>query len=96
MLRALGFRAIDPMNPDKMLPRFRVLFNTVPAPVLSDAQVFRCRPDCIKIELASTRGIGGSQVISAGGLPGKTVPESSGKLIAESILRILFKKEADA
>ena len=96
MLRALGFQAADPMSLDEILPRFRVLFNTVPAPILSDAQVFHCRPDCIKIELASTKGIGGSQVISAGGLPGKTVPETSGKLIAESILRILFQKEADA
>ncbi len=96
MLRALGFQAVDPGKLEPILRRFRVLFNTVPSPILSEAQVFHCRPDCIKIELASTRGIAGSQVIPAGGLPGKTVPETSGALIAESILRILFKKEADA
>ena len=94
MLKALGFHSADPGNLEPVLRRFRVLFNTVPAPILSDAQVFHCRPDCIKIELASIRGIAGSQVIVAGGLPGKTVPETSGTLIADSIIRILAKKEA--
>ena len=94
MLRALGFRCADPSKLEPMLNRYRVLFNTVPAPVLSDAQVIHCRPDCIKIELASVRGIAGSQVIHANGLPGKTVPETSGTLIAESIIRILSAKEA--
>ena len=94
MLKALGFQAADPNTIESILHRFRVLFNTVPAPVLSDAQVFHCRPDCTKIELASIRGIAGAQVIQASGLPGKTVPETSGELIANSIIRILFKKEA--
>jgi len=94
MLRALGFRAADPSNLEPILSNFRVLFNTVPAPILSDAQMFHCRADCIKIELASIRGIAGSQVIPANGLPGKTVPETSGTLIANSIIRILTAKEA--
>ena len=94
MLRALGFQAVDPQNLEPILHRFRVLFNTVPAPILSDAQMFHCRPDCIKIELASIRGIAGTQIIQANGLPGKTVPETSGSLIADSILRILAAKEA--
>ena len=93
ILEALGFHSADPGNLEPVLRRFRVLFNTVPSPILSDAQVFHCRPDCIKIELASTRGIAGSQVIVAGGLPGKTVPETSGRLIADSIVRILSAKE---
>lgn len=96
MLQALGFRSADPNNLEPILRRFRVLYNTVPAPILSDAQMFHCRPDCIKIELASVRGIAGSQVIPANGLPGKTVPETSGALIADSIIRILSAKEADS
>ena len=94
MLQALGFRSADPKSLEPILRRFRVLYNTVPAPILSDAQMFHCRPDCIKIELASVRGIAGSQVIPANGLPGKTVPETSGALIADSIIRILSAKEA--
>lgn len=94
MLQALGFHSADPAKLEPILRRFRILFNTVPQPILSDAQVFHCRPDCIKIELASVRGIGGPQVIQANGLPGKTVPETSGRLIADSIIRILDAKEA--
>lgn len=93
MLRALGFGAADPNHLEPLLRRFRVLFNTIPSPILSDAQAFHCRPDCIKIELASVKGIAGSRVIPAGGLPGKTVPEASGALIADSIIRILSAKE---
>ncbi|MBO5892349.1 MAG: hypothetical protein J6Q30_06510 [Oscillospiraceae bacterium] len=94
ILRALGFGAADPNKLEPILRRFRVLFNTIPYPILSETQVFHCRPDCIKIELASIRGIAGSQVIPANGLPGKTVPETSGTLIADSIIRILSNKEA--
>ena len=94
MIQAFGFSSVNPNKLDPVLGNFRILFNTVPAPVLSEAQVFRCRPDCIKIELASVRGIAGSQVIPANGLPGKTVPETSGTLIANSIIRILSAKEA--
>lgn len=96
MLQALGFRSADPMHLEPLLQQFRVLFNTIPSPILSDAQIFHCRPDCIKIELASVRGIAGSQVIPANGLPGKTVPETSGNLIADSIIRILSAKEASS
>lgn len=89
MLGALGFRAEDTLALNPSLIRYRVIFNTVPAPVLTDAQIRHCRPDCIKIELASTDGIAGPGVIRARGLPGKDTPEASGELIAKSIIRIL-------
>lgn len=94
ILQALGYRAVDPGQLNETLSEYRVIFNTAPAPVLSDAQVRHCRNDCLKIELASTDGIAGANVIPARGLPGKEAPESSGKLIAQTIFRILAKKEA--
>lgn len=94
MLQALGYRSEDPKNLECRLHQYRILFNTIPAPVLSDAQTLLCRPDCIKIELASVQGIAGSHVIHARGLPGKSVPEASGTLIANSLIRIMTKKEA--
>ena len=87
MLLALGYEALDPGSIGA-LNRFRVIFNTAPAMVISDADVVRCRPDCVKIDLASAPGIGGSGVIWARGLPGKMAPESSGQLIARTILRL--------
>ena len=63
------------------------------APVISEAEISRCRPDCYKLDLASIQGIPGQDVIWARGLPEKDAPESSGKLIADAINRLLFKKE---
>lgn len=88
MLSALGFASIEPNGLGYALMRYRVIFNTVPAPVLSEAQQVHCRPDCLKIDLASVQGIAGSDVIWARGLPGKDAPESAGELIARTVFRL--------
>ena len=93
LLQALGYGAVSTEDLDRTLSRYRVIFNTVPAPVLDAAQCRECDPDCIKIELASQPGIAGNNVISALGLPGKYAPESSGNLIANTIIRLLQRKE---
>ena len=46
-----------------------------------------CQKDCIKIELASQPGIAGNDVINARGLPNLEAPETSGELIARTVLR---------
>ena len=48
-----------------------------------------CFGNALKIDLASKPGIGGSDVIWARGLPGKDAPESSGELIAKTIIRLM-------
>lgn len=93
MIRALGYEAEDPQQLGPILRCYRAIFNTAPAPILSHDQSAHCRPDCVKIELASSPGIAGDDVISALGLPAKLAPESSGKLIARSVLRLLAHKE---
>lgn len=90
-LEALGYDAED--TADLELAGYRVIFNTVPSPILSKSQLIHCRPDCVKIELASKPGIEGEDVILAGGLPGKYAPESSGKLIARTVLRLCAREE---
>lgn len=71
-------------SPDDTHP-YHLIVNTAPAHVLTvhedSASVF--------IDLASVKGIEGSNVIWARGLPGKYAPERSGKLIADTILRLL-------
>lgn len=80
LLRALGYRALPLAGID---PRpYRVIFNTAPAPVLDAGEGLR-------IDLASQKGIAGDNVLWARGLPGKMLPESSGKLIAQTVLRYL-------
>ena len=94
MLQALGFGAADPTGLEGSLPSYRMIFNTAPELILSKTQLASCRSDCILIDLASKQGIESSKAIWARGLPGKDTPESSGKLIAETVIRLLTEKEA--
>lgn len=85
MLTALGIRAVAVQQLDPT--QYRLIFNTAPAMLLP-----QCPGNALKIDLASNLGLGGLDVIWARGLPGKDAPESSGKLIADSIIRILNKE----
>lgn len=64
---------------------YSVIFNTVPALLYSCEQF----TEGIIIDLASKPGISGSNVIAAKGLPGKIAPETSGTLIAKSVISML-------
>lgn len=94
MAAALGYDTIAPNLLHRRLADFRLIFNTAPAPVLFAEQVALCRKDCVKIDLASVKGIAGDDVIWARGLPNIHTPESSGRLIAETVIRILQEKES--
>ena len=84
MLCALGFNAI---GMDDSIGKYRLILNTVPEAVFAD-EIIKCT-DCVKIDLASRKGLAGDDVICARGLPGKLAPESSGQLIADTILRYI-------
>lgn len=92
-LVSLGFRSLSPQEAAAHLSDFRMICNTIPAQVLSGSAVCQCA-GVIKIDLASQKGLIGEDVIWARGLPGIHAPESSGKLIAKTILRL--DKEAGA
>ena len=93
ILSALGYEAEITGFPAYVLGRFRVIFNTAPSPLLSAQDLTHCRPGCLKIELSSTSGLECKDVILARGLPGRDAPESSGKLIAQTVLRLDTRKE---
>lgn len=86
MVEALGLHAVATDALKSIIPQFRLIYNTVPAPVLDKDAPYRL--NCIAIELASKPGIAGT-VIDGRGLPGKLAPESSGMLIAETITRLI-------
>ena len=88
MALTFGFQAVVPgnWNPKK----YRAIVNTVPAPLLNAAD---CAPNALLLDLASLRGITGDRVNWARGLPGVCVPETSGKLIAKTVLRLILGKE---
>lgn len=89
MAEALGYQAVDPQTLGRELNGYRLIFNTAPATVLTQEQTAHCRDNCLKIDLASQKGIEGDHVLWARGLPGKNAPESSGALIARSVIRLL-------
>lgn len=90
---SLGFGALDIGDLSFALMRYRVIVNTAPSPILTEPQIAHCRPDCVKLDLASVKGIAGDDVIWARGLPGKDAPESSGQLIAKTAIRLASRKE---
>ena len=83
----MGFSAVDSEQIDA--GKYRLIINTAPALILEERQ---CRQDAVLIDLASKKGIVGDGVIWARGLPGKHAPESSGILIAQTLLRYLGKE----
>ena len=93
MLRTLGYDTEDSNNLNYGLVRYRVIFNTAPTMVITENALEFCQSNCLKIDLASEKGIAGNDVIWARGLPGKDAPETSGELIARSILQLRQKGE---
>lgn len=90
MIHALGYHSVPISEVRQGLPHYRAIFNTVPEMILPD---MNCRPDCVAVELASKPGMFGGSILSARGLPGKYAPEESGRLIAETFIRLSLKKE---
>ena len=90
-LAKLGISAV--LTSDITPKHYRLIVNTAPLHVLDDEAVDLCK-EAIKIDLASEKGLPGEDVIWAKGLPGRCAPESSGKLIAKTFLRLWKESEA--
>lgn len=86
MLAALGYGTADFQKVD--LAQYRVVFNTAPTMLFP-----KCPGSALKIDLASRLGLGSGDVIWARGLPGKDAPESSGQLIAQTLIPKLRKEQ---
>lgn len=85
MIEALGYRSC-PIE-QICAAKYRLIVNTVPAMVLPSAP-----GTALKLDLASTPGIGGKDVVQAKGLPGLLAPESSGALISQIITQWIKEK----
>ena len=81
LLAAFGYGTKEP---DQLSGSgYQVIFNTVPATVMEEESLGDCPA---VIDLASVPGILGERAVRARGLPGIYAPETSGKLIADTIL----------
>lgn len=88
ILEALGYSAVTMMQLPQAAQKCKLLYNTVPAPVLDVEGL-----SCISIDLASVQGLEGHSVIQARGLPGKMTPEATGRLMGKTIMRLLREEE---
>ena len=92
MAESAGYSSLHIDSIQTEICNYDTIINTAPAPVLKEADFDSCS-SCLKIDLASVRGIAGDDVVWARGLPGKFAPEQSGQLIAETFLRILKEEK---
>ncbi len=92
----LEFRLID-----EEICKFKVVFNTVPSPVLTKERLMLMHPDSIIIDLASEPcgtdfsaakelGITAEKAL---GLPGKFAPKTAGEIMKDTVLNILSEME---
>lgn len=86
LLAALGYKALDRAEMLAVLPGVKLVFNTAPELVLSEADTQSC--GALLVDLASRRGIGDPRALWARGLPGKLAPLSSGRLMAQTVCRL--------
>ena len=86
MAQALGYAVLDTAKLPRQLHRFRLIYNTVPELILKKSETSQIDETCTVIDLASKQGIEYDDLIIARGLPGIHMPESSGKLIAQTFL----------
>jgi dipicolinate synthase subunit A len=95
-----GCEAIHISELDSHLPKFDILFNTVPAVILDEKKLSSLKENCLVIDLASKPGgvdfdtarALGIKTIWALSLPGKVAPITSGEIIAETIRNILSER----
>ena len=94
MIRAMG---CTPMGYEDLKEAYDVIFNTVPAPVLTAPRLSCQRPDTLLIELASKPGGMdleaahrlGLRVCDAPSLPGRMSPRAAGELIKDTIYHMI-------
>lgn len=100
LIGALGMRSTVTGVYAEGLGEFDLIFNTVPAPVLTPAQLAALKAPCVLIELASRPGgipeeacrALGLHYHFAPGLPGLCAPETAGRLYADCILDAISKE----
>lgn len=86
ILSALGYKSIDASK--VRFDSYRLVINTAPVALFDEGSQQDTR-ESVLIDLASEKVLPGKNVLWARGLPGTCAPESSGRLIAQTILRLI-------
>lgn len=102
-IRSEGMTPLEFRLLDEEIGKFGVIFNTVPAPVLTKEKLVLMDKNAIIIDLASEPcgtdfsaakelGITAEKAL---GLPGKFAPKTAGEILKETVLNILSEMEED-
>ena len=100
-IRSEGMVPLEFRHIDEEIGKFKVIFNTVPAMVLTKERLALLDKSAIVIDLASEPcgtdfsaaeelGITAKKAL---GLPGKFAPKTAGEILKETVLNILSEKE---
>lgn len=100
-IRALGYNAVHISKMRDVIGEYDVVFNTVPAVILTEDVLSLVRKNCLVIDLASkpggvdfeTAGRIGVKTVWALSLPGKVAPITAGTIIRDTILNIASEEE---
>ena len=103
-IRSEGMTPLEFRLLDEEIGKFGVIFNTVPAPVLTKEKLVLMDKNAIIIDLASEPcgtdfpaakelGITAEKAL---GLPGKFAPKTAGEILKETVLNILSEMEEDS
>jgi len=103
LIRAARMQPAHTGSLENVLAGFDIIFNTVPALVLTGEQLRRCAPDCLIIDLASkpggvdfaAAGHLGLNAVQAISLPGKVAPKTAAGIIKETILNVYTESRAE-
>ncbi|SMB95625.1 dipicolinate synthase subunit A [Thermanaeromonas toyohensis ToBE] len=96
---ALGWRAISFEELAHYISQAQVIFNTVPALVLTATVLSHTSPECLIIDLAAAPGGTdfvaaqklGRKAMLAPGLPGKVAPRTAGEILARLYPRLILE-----
>lgn len=97
--RAYACDAVGLGEVDESLTEFDAVVNTIPTPVLGEAQLKKLKPDCLCVDVASVQGIDltaaealGLPCIWARGLPGRLMPQTAGRIVRDTVYTILKER----
>jgi len=96
----MGVLSADFLELSALIPQADIIFNTVPALILSRSLLEKAAPEVLIIDLASTPGGTdftaaqelGITAVLAPGLPGRVAPKTAGVILARVIRRILLER----
>ena len=100
---ALGYRVQSTESLEETAPGFEILVNTAPAMLVDQKVIGRLPRDAFVLDLASAPGgvdlaaaaAAGVEAMRAPGLPAAAAPQTAGRFVVQTVLRMMEEMEQD-